>query len=106
MGNTQTLSVFRIRLPENGDCAIYLREYLKNFGRFMGKTGNHRDLDEIKKTLGKKHACYVLITCSEPSQEGQMEVEMSYEGDEMLAAFLIDNASQAFDEKLSQRESK
>ena len=75
-------------------------------GRFMGKHAVHQDLAKIKKTLGGKHACYVLITCSEPSEEGKMEVEMSYEGDEMLAAFLIDNASQAFDEKLSRIESK
>ncbi|HEX2582704.1 MAG TPA: hypothetical protein VHL30_01160, partial [Chlamydiales bacterium] len=74
--------------------------------RFMGKNAVHQDLNRIKKTLGEKHACYVLITCSDPTKEGKMEVEMSYEGDEMLAAFLIDNASQVFDEKLSLKESK
>lgn len=63
-------------------------------------------LEKIKKALSEIHACYVLITCSEPSKDGQMEVEMSYEGDESLAAFLVDNASQVFDERLSQRESK
>jgi hypothetical protein len=72
----------------------------------MGKNAVHQDLNRIKKTLGEKHACYVLITCSDPTKEGKMEVEMSYEGDEMLAAFLIDNASQVFDEKLSLKESK
>jgi len=72
----------------------------------MGKNAVHQELDKIKKALGEKHACYVLITCSEPTAEGQMEVQMSYEGDEMLAAFLIDNASQAFDEKLSHKESR
>lgn len=63
-------------------------------------------LEKIKRSLKEVHACYVLITCSEPSQEGQMEVEMSYEGDESLAAFLVDNASQVFDKNLSQRESR
>jgi len=63
-------------------------------------------LEKIKHSLSKKHACYVLITCSEPSTDGHMEVEMNYEGDESLAAFLIDNASQVFDERLSKRESK
>ena len=72
----------------------------------MGKNAVHQDLDKIKKALGEKHACYVLITCSEPSKEGQMEVEMSYEGDETLAAFLIDNASQLFDERLARLESQ
>lgn len=63
-------------------------------------------LETIKKNLGCKHACYVLITCSSPTKEGQMEVEMTYEGDEMLASFLVDNASQIFDERASKRESK
>jgi membrane-bound inhibitor of C-type lysozyme len=63
-------------------------------------------LEKIKSALREIHACYVLITCSEPSKEGKMEVEMNYEGDESLAAFLVDNASQVFDERLSQRESK
>ncbi|MBS0625970.1 MAG: hypothetical protein JSS32_07965 [Verrucomicrobia bacterium] len=64
-------------------------------------------MEKIKKELGERHACYVLITCSEPSGSGKMEVEMSYEGDETLAAFLLENASQVFDEKMNQtRESK
>ena len=84
----------------------FLKKLLVELRGFMGKNAVHHDLDKIKKTLGEKHPCYVLITCSEPSREGKMEVEMSYEGDEMLAAFLVDNASQVFDEKLSHRESK
>ncbi len=86
--------------------AGFLKKSLVKLWGFMAKNAVHRDLDKIKKTLGEKHACYVLITCTEPTEEGQIEVEMSYEGDETLAAFLIDNASQVFDEKLSQRESK
>ena len=61
---------------------------------------------EIKKAIGKGCACYVLITCSEPSAAGKMEVEMKYEGDESLAAFLVDNASQVFDNRTSRRESQ
>ncbi len=72
----------------------------------MGKNAVHHDINGIKKTLGEKHACYVLITCSEPTEEGKMEVEMSYQGDETLAAFLVDNASQVFDEQFSHKESK
>ncbi len=61
---------------------------------------------EIKKAADKKCACYVLITCTEPGLDGNMEVEMNYEGDESLAAFLVDNASQIFDDRKSCRESK
>ena len=63
-------------------------------------------LSRIKKALGVRCACCVLITCSEPAMDGKMEVEMSFEGEEGLAGFLIDNAAQAFDERISKRESK
>lgn len=61
---------------------------------------------EIKKALDGKCACYVLITCSEPKSDGQMQVEMKYEGDESLAAFLVENASQVFDDRKNRRESQ
>ena len=61
---------------------------------------------EIKRALSENNTCYVLITCSEPGPEGNMDVEMKYEGDESLAAFLVDNASQVFDDRKNQRETK
>lgn len=54
-------------------------------------------MDLIRETLGADCACYVLIACSEPSSDGHMNVEMQYEGDEALAAFLVDHASQRFE---------
>jgi hypothetical protein len=39
-----------------------------------------------------KNACTILISCKEPSEDGKMQVEMSYEGDEVLAAYLLENA--------------
>lgn len=56
-------------------------------------------ISQARKMLGGRYACYVIIACSAPSKEGKMDVEMSYEGDESLAAFLVDNASQAFDDR-------
>ncbi|HRD56253.1 MAG TPA: hypothetical protein PLC42_07655 [Parachlamydiaceae bacterium] len=53
----------------------------------------------IKKTLSKKHACYVLITCDEPSVNGEMEVKMSYGGDIALASYLLEGAKNIIDEK-------
>jgi len=64
------------------------------------------DLAGIRQALGPKCACYVLITCSEPAEDGKMEVEMNFEGDEHLAAFLVENASQVFETRASLRESK
>jgi hypothetical protein len=45
----------------------------------------------IKQAL-KKHACFVLITCDEPSEDGKMSVEMIYEGDAALASYLVQGA--------------
>ena len=63
-------------------------------------------LNHIKKTLGDKCACFVLITCTEPSAKGNMQVEMNYEGEESLAAFLVENAAQVFEQQMVQKESK
>lgn len=46
----------------------------------------------LKDELAKKHACYVLITCNEPTDDGRMQVEMSYEGDATLAAYILQGA--------------
>lgn len=54
--------------------------------------------DRIKKTLAKNHACYVLITCDQPSIGGNMEVQMSYEGDAALASYLLQGAQTIIDE--------
>lgn len=63
-------------------------------------------LDSAKKILGKNCVCCIMITCSQTNSDGNMQVEMHYEGDESLAAFLLENANQVFEEKLSQKESK
>lgn len=57
-------------------------------------------LRETKKNLAKNHACYVLITCSDPAFDGTMDVEMSFDGDEALAAYLVESARGVFDERL------
>jgi hypothetical protein len=51
-----------------------------------------RDRKRISQTLSKKHVCYVLITCAEPSEDGNMEVEMTYEGDAVLASYILQGA--------------
>lgn len=52
---------------------------------------------DVKKALSENNSCYVLITCGEPSQDGKMEVEMSYGGDPVLAAYLVENAHNIID---------
>lgn len=63
-------------------------------------------LERIKRLLGRSHTCYVLITCNESKEPGEMNVQMDFEGDEALAAYLVGNASQIFEERLALRESK
>lgn len=48
--------------------------------------------EEIKELLGEENECYVLITCGKPTKDGKMQVEMNYEGDSDLAAYLIESA--------------
>ncbi len=53
----------------------------------------------VKKTLAKKPACYVLITCDEPEDDGHMQVRLSYEGDADLASYLLQGAQSFLDEE-------
>ena len=46
----------------------------------------------VKMDRTRKHACYVLITCAEPTDDWEMQVEMSYEGDATLAAYILQGA--------------
>lgn len=60
-----------------------------------------RDLEKnLKDTLAKNHLCYVLITCDPPDDdEGKMQVELTYEGDAALAAYLLQGAQAFVDEQ-------
>ena len=54
---------------------------------------------DIQKLLKEAPACYVLITCDAPSDDGKMQVEMSYEGDAALAAYILQGAQLRIDEQ-------
>jgi hypothetical protein len=53
----------------------------------------------LRKALNKNPACYVLITCGEPSEDGQMQVEMTYQGDAVLASYLLQGAQSFIDQE-------
>jgi len=61
---------------------------------------NSREQKEIKESLGKSHACYVLITCEEPTEDGDMQVQMTYEGDANLASYLLQGAQSLIDDQV------
>jgi hypothetical protein len=53
---------------------------------------------QLKQFLADNNECYVLITCGKPTKDGKMQVEMTYEGDATLAAYLIESAHGIMDE--------
>lgn len=53
----------------------------------------------VAEQRSKKTVCYVLITCQQPTDDGDMQVEMSYEGDAALASYLLHGAQMAIDEQ-------
>lgn len=44
------------------------------------------------------HACYVLITCDQPSEDGDMNVQMTVNGDSALAEMLLKHAQTIMEE--------
>lgn len=68
---------------------------------FLDKKEINRDekkysFQQIKQFLAENNSCYVLLTCSDPDEKGNMQVEMAYEGDEDLASYLLENAQSYF----------
>lgn len=55
---------------------------------------------KITRALSENNKCYVLITCGEPTQDGQMHVEMTYGGDPVLAAYLVESASTFMEDQI------
>lgn len=69
-------------------------------GLFDKNGPSNKDIKSIiKRKKQGKTICYVLLTCSEPSEEGSMEVEMKYEGERWLAAYLIKSAQGVLEEE-------
>ena len=46
----------------------------------------------VRKSVPKDHACYVLITCDPPTEEGLMNIRLSYEGHAALASYMLEGA--------------
>jgi hypothetical protein len=58
----------------------------------LSKEQKTASMESIQKFLSENYEAFVLVTCSKPSQEGEMQAEMFYEGGEDLTAYLIDKA--------------
>jgi hypothetical protein len=55
-------------------------------------TLNYKDHKQLQDNLSKNHTCYVLLTCGEPAEDGTMQIEMTYEGDATVAAYMLQGA--------------
>ena len=73
-------------------------------GLLLRKKPSKKDMKSLiqKKEGEKKKVNYVLITCTEPNNEGSMEVEMQYEGEKKLIAYLIHSAKQALEKDIDE----
>ncbi|SCA59103.1 Uncharacterized protein AB751O23_DG_00020 [Chlamydiales bacterium SCGC AB-751-O23] len=49
-------------------------------------------MENLKGLSLKNKACYIVISCEQPQQNGNLEVQMNYEGDETLASYLLESA--------------
>lgn len=56
-----------------------------------------RGRKHLRGAVDKDSSCYVLITCGKPSKDGEMQVQMTYQGDAALAAYLLQGAQSFFD---------
>jgi hypothetical protein len=88
---------------------IAIRIYIKRVGSnklntndfsdlaMKGRTMMKEDIHEgIRKKLEGKHTCYVLITCGPPTDEGEMDVKMTYGGEPIVAEYLLQGALEYF----------
>lgn len=66
----------------------------------MPEDARQRLLEE----LAEHHACYVLITCDQPNELGKLDVELSYDGDPALAAYLLEGAQSFIDDHFASEE--
>ncbi len=57
----------------------------------------HENYKEFMELLAKEHACFILITCDNETKDGNMNVNMSYEGDPALASYLLEGAKAGID---------
>ena len=62
----------------------------------LNKNFKKEDRQKKIKKLLEDQKCFVLLTCSEPSKDGQMNVEMIYEGEDVLASYLLESANHMF----------
>jgi hypothetical protein len=68
-------------------------------GLFIDGGPSKKEVRAILRRKKKgKTLCYVLITCEKPKDDGTIEVELEFDGDRWLAAYILKKANALFDE--------
>jgi hypothetical protein len=63
--------------------------------------GNRKVKRDFFASLCKTHQCTILITCTDPKEDGSLDIEMTYTGeDPCLASFMIEKAQEKLDQDL------
>lgn len=58
-------------------------------------------LSKIEKILKKESLeCYVLMVCNKSETSDELLVEMTYDGDEVLGCYMLDNAKAIMEQKI------
>ena len=73
-----------------------LRNPLVKMSKVVHPNFGIESISKLKEALSSEELSFVLITCTKPSKEGKMNVEMDYEGDRDLIAYLIKSAESYF----------
>jgi len=61
---------------------------------------DHNEYEEFIEKLSENHASYVLITCDEPEDDGNMSINMTHQGDSYLVPYLLKVAHSMAEDKL------
>ncbi len=69
----------------------------RNLSDLFRRTVQPKPKIDLKRALGGRVGCYVLIYCDAPAADGSVNVEMVYEGDRDLAAYLLHTAQGSLD---------
>lgn len=69
----------------------------EEMGIALRQSRKRKTTKTIDQSSNEDSACTVLIKCGQPAEDGKMQVEMVYEGDASLAAYLIESAQGIID---------
>lgn len=64
-----------------------------------------RFLSKVEKLLKKESPeCYVLMVCNKSMETNELLVDMTYEGDEALGCYMLENALSIMNEKIKDKQ--